>query len=143
MLIEKNVLLHNNLTELDTLASVIETFSEQADIDLKTQFQLNLALDELFTNIVKYGYNDNDVHQIEITLKYTKPIVSIKLVDDGKAFDPTQKNKPELTSEIEERNIGGLGIHFVATVMDKMEYCRLDNYNQLLLEKTLSGVIKD
>jgi len=135
MLIEKNVLLQNNLVELETLASLIEAFAEQAAIDLKTQFQLNLALDELFTNIVKYGYNDNDLHQIEITLKYAKPILSIKLVDDGKAFDPTQRNKPELTATIEERNIGGLGIHFVATVMDTMEYCRLDNYNHLLLEK--------
>lgn len=138
MSIEKNVLLQNNLTELETLASIIEAFAEQANIELKTQFQINLAVDELFTNIVKYGYNDNDLHQIEITLKYTKPIVSIKLVDDGKAFDPTQINKPDLSVTIEERNIGGLGIHFVSTVMDKIEYCRLGNYNQLLLEKTIT-----
>ncbi len=140
MPIEKRFFLQNNITELNTLAAAIETFAEQADIGMKAQFNLNLALDELLTNIVSYAYDDNGLHQIEITLNYEEPMLSATLVDDGKAFDPTQVDKPELDADVEKRKIGGLGIHFVHAFMDKVEYCRIDSYNQLLLEKDLSSL---
>lgn len=131
--------MQNNLSELDTLAIAVEVFTEQAALDMKIQFNLNLALDELVTNIINYAYDDEDLHQIEITLSYDDSLLSIKLTDDGKPFDPTSIDSPELTTDIEQREVGGLGIHFVRKLMDKMEYRRTNEQNQLRLEKDLSG----
>ena len=138
MLLEKHIVLQNDIRGLSTLATAVEAFAEQADIGMKAQFSLNLSLDELFTNIVNYAYDDNDLHQIEIVLSYAESVLNAKLIDDGKAFDPTHIDNAELDATIDERKIGGLGIHFVRNFMDTMEYHRIDGQNQLLLKKDLS-----
>lgn len=139
MSVEKHIVLQNNISELNTLAAAIEEFAEQTNIGMQVQFNLNLALDELITNIINYAYIDNAVHQIELTLKFSDNQLSAKIIDDGKAFNPTHMPSPDLASEIEERQIGGLGIHFVKTLMDKMEYQRTSEQNHLLLEKKLAN----
>ena len=137
MPIKKHLTLQNNLSELNTLATAVESFAEQAEFDMKTQFNLNLTLDELVTNIITYAYTDEDLHQIEIRLSYDNNLLSIQLTDDGQAFDPTTVQAPEMNNDLEQREIGGLGIHFVKKLMDKMEYQRADNKNHLTLEKSL------
>lgn len=137
MSIEKHIALQNNIAELNTLATAIEEFAEQAKIGMKLQFNLNLALDELVTNIVNYAYDDNKIHDINIILSCDDQHLSASLTDDGKAFNPTEMPPPNLDSDIDERKIGGLGVHFVKTLMDKMEYHRSNGFNHLLLEKKL------
>ncbi len=137
MPINKHITLENQLSELNTLAAAVESFAEQAELDMKTQFNLNLALDELVTNIINYAYDDESVHQIEITLSHDDAIIVIQLTDDGRPFDLTKQPNPELDKELEQREIGGLGIHFIRKLMDKITYQRIDNKNQLTLEKQL------
>jgi anti-sigma regulatory factor (Ser/Thr protein kinase) len=136
-LLEKHLTLANKLSELNNLASAVESFAEQAGLGMKTQFNLNLVLDELVTNIISYAYTDEHLHQIEITLSYDTNLLSIKLSDDGELFDPTLIKTQALTEDLEQRELGGLGIHFVKKLMDKMEYHRVDKRNHLLLEKEL------
>lgn len=135
---QTHLTLNNHLSELTTLATALETFAEQTELNMKTQFNLNLALDELVTNIITHAYNDTNLHQIEITLSYDASLLSITISDDGKPFDPTKQEAPDVTSELEQREIGGLGIHFVRKLMDKMTYQRINRKNQLKLEKNLS-----
>lgn len=141
MLIEKHITLNNQLSELDTLAASVENFAEQAGLDMKTQFNLNLALDELFTNIVSYAYEDESLHQIEIALSCADSSLHIRITDDGKPFDPSRAEEPELTKSLAEREIGGLGIHFAHKLMDKMTYQRVGQQNQLTLEKNLISAV--
>ena len=79
MPIKNHLTLKNQLSELDTLTATVESFAEQAELDIKTQFSLNLALDELVTNIITYAYIDEHLHQIEITLSYDNNLLSIQL----------------------------------------------------------------
>lgn len=139
MLIEKHLTLNNQLSELNTLAATVEAFAEQAELDMKTQFNLNLALDELVTNIINYAYDDESLHQIAITLSYASSLLNVIITDDGKPFDPTQQENPALNNDLEQREIGGLGIHFVRNMMDKLTYQRINEHNQLTLEKDVSG----
>ena len=139
MSIKKHITLQNKLSELEVLAAAVEVFAEQAALDMKTQFNLNLALDELVTNIIHYAYDDEGLHQIEITLSYGDYLLNVQMQDDGKPFDPTGIEGPEFGKDLEQREIGGLGIHFVRQLMDKMSYCRVGEQNHLILEKEVSG----
>ena len=138
MTTQTHITLKNQLSELNTLAAAVESFAEQAELDIKTQFNLNLALDELVTNIINYAYDDENLHQIEIELSYADSLLNINITDDGKPFDPTQTDAPELTQSLEQREVGGLGIHFVSKLMDSMIYQRINEQNQLTLKKDLS-----
>ena len=138
MTTQTHITLKNQLSELNTLAAAVESFAEQTELDMKTQFNLNLALDELVTNIINYAYDDENLHQIEIELSYADSLLNINITDDGKPFDPTQTDAPELTQSLEQREVGGLGIHFVSKLMDSMIYQRTNEQNQLTLKKDLS-----
>ncbi|MGV6809616.1 MAG: ATP-binding protein [bacterium] len=160
MLIEKELVLQNKISELATLADELEQFAAQADISMSAQLQLNLALDELFTNIVNYAYDDTVDERtaqplshepstpqtassstvpptIEVRLQYDAPTFVAWLIDWGRAFDPTAIAQADTESDIETRQIGGLGIHFVRRLMDDMTYQRINGQNQLRLEKKL------
>lgn len=137
MPITQHIVLPNNLAALATLAEAVNEFAYHAKLEERIHFNLNLVLDELITNIIQYAYDDQQVHEIHVHLHYAAPYLQVQLIDDGKAFDPTQQAVPSLDSALEERHIGGLGLHFVSTLMDTVAYQRHDNHNHLHLEKTL------
>lgn len=131
-------ILNNDLNEIQLLAEAIELFGEENRLPPKDIFQINLALDELLTNTISYGYNDAKEHQILI--KYNMEdakVLVIEIRDDALPFDPLQKEDPDITQNIEERSIGGLGIFLVRQMMDEIEYRREDGYNILLLRKAI------
>lgn len=101
-------------------------------------FDIRVVLDELISNIIKYGYSDNLVHDIHVTLSADEAAVRISIKDDGGAFDPFAVPDPDLTLPLEQRPVGGLGLHFVRKLMDTVEYKRDKNYNYLFLKKNFS-----
>jgi anti-sigma regulatory factor (Ser/Thr protein kinase) len=127
----------NDLAELNRLAADIELFASENSIDHAIAQNFNLCLDELFTNIVSYGFTDGRHHAVKLELRATpKEIVAI-LRDDGNAFDPlTQAPQPDLHSPIEERKIGGLGVYFVKQLMTRVHYRRDHNWNILEMAVT-------
>jgi len=99
----------------------------------------NLAIEELITNCVKYGYDDANEHIIEIVLKLSPGELTLTVTDDGHAFNPLDLPEPDTNLLIEERVIGGLGIHLLKKMSDRMEYARNDGQNRLTLHKTLGS----
>lgn len=130
--------LHNQLSELDRLAQAVEAFGETHDLPPKLVYQIGLVLDELFTNIVSYGYADEREHAI--TLHMTREAGQLRFVlsDDAAPFDPLLAKAPDLVSPVDVRRIGGLGIHFVRSIMDRVAYERVGNRNTLVLEKDIA-----
>lgn len=98
-------------------------------------FDIRVVLDELISNIVKYGYSDSSVHDIHVTLSADETAVRINIEDDGKAFDPFTLPGPDLSLPLEQRPVGGLGLHFVRKLMDTVEYKRDKNHNYMFLKK--------
>jgi anti-sigma regulatory factor (Ser/Thr protein kinase) len=122
----------NDLSELTKLAADIENFGEQNDLDLAVAHAFNLCLDEVFTNIVSYAYEDDKVHEIILELNAVDQEISAVIRDDGRAYDPlTEAPPPDLDSPIEDRRIGGLGVHFVKTLMTRVSYRRENGWNIL------------
>ena len=134
----KEISVSNNILELGKINHELEELAESWSLSTKDVFEFNLVIEELITNIIFYAYNDDLEHKIVINLiKYSNKII-ITLTDDGKAFDPIQAEVPvDIEKPLEERKIGGLGIHIVKKLMDDVSYCRKDNKNILTLEKKL------
>ncbi len=133
----KKLTIENNSENLSKIAEFIEGFCKEYGLENKTVFELNLVLDELFTNIVNYAYLDSDVHTIEIFTEAINDEIIIKIIDDGKEFNPLHMEDVNINASIDDRNIGGLGIHLVKRLTDKLSYERLDNKNILTIIKKI------
>ncbi|HEY1736548.1 MAG TPA: ATP-binding protein [Methylovirgula sp.] len=125
----------NDIAAIAGLTARIEEFGEEHKLPSEAIFQLTLAFDELLTNIISYGFSDGKRHTITARIELHGDTIAAEIIDDGTAFDPLARATPDTTKSIEEREIGGLGIHFIRTVMDKIEYCRIDGHNHLKMLK--------
>ena len=132
------ITLRNDLAEIPNLAARIESFGAANGLTDAVVFNLNLALDELITNTVSYGYDDDEAHVIKVALALDGDVVTAEIKDDSRPFDPfTDAPAPDLEANIEDRHIGGLGTHFVKTFMDSVAYDRDGRYNRIVLTKAL------
>ena len=126
--------LKNDLSELIRCAEAIEAHGESQGWSMKWIMNVNLSLDELITNIISYGYRDDGEHEIHATLTEREGSLVVVLEDDGHEFDPfSEAPEPDLEAGVEERRIGGLGVHFVKSLMDEVAYERRDGCNRITL----------
>lgn len=128
-------LIENRVEVLPVLASKMEELAETWGLSMPLTMNLNLVLEEAVSNIIFYAYNDNEKHEIQISLSLDPKGITIQITDDGKPFDPTSIPKPDITLPAEERPIGGLGIFLISKLMDSVHYLRQDNLNILTLIK--------
>lgn len=133
----------NELPELRRLAETVDAFCDEQHIPEMVAFQINLALDEILTNVISYGYSDNNRHHIGVDFLCQDGDLTIEIVDDGRPFDPFSAPAPDLDAPLEERRPGGLGIHLVKTVMDGVEYQRKSGRNHLTLRKRIRASTPD
>jgi anti-sigma regulatory factor (Ser/Thr protein kinase) len=134
-----DIRLHNDLAELEQLATFIASAGEKYALPPKALFQLNLALEELVTNIISYGYDDKDSHEIKVSIEREGDELTARVVDDARPFDPATAPEPDLDLPMEARPIGGLGIHLVRKMFDAMTYTRNGKYNTLVINKNLAA----
>lgn len=129
--------LANQLAGLSKLQEKLDQLAGQWDLPPAMVMQLNLALEEAFTNVVNYAYADDEPHTIEIIFTKEGRDLLITIIDDGQPYDPTAKEDPDIRLPAEERKIGGLGIFLIKKVMDNIAYRRENNKNKLVLTKTI------
>jgi len=130
--------LKSSLDELDNLCLNLETLGEKIGLSKKLIFEINLALDELFTNIISYGFSDEDEHTIKVTITPQKGKICLSIEDDGIPFNPIEFDTPDVACSVENCKIGGLGIHIMRKLMDDICYQRCGDKNVLTLKKNLS-----
>jgi anti-sigma regulatory factor (Ser/Thr protein kinase) len=130
-------ILKNNLSELDALCDNLRRFCRDAGVSKRQTFEINLALDELFTNIINHGFRDEEEHHVHVTCAMVNGAVKITIEDDGIPFNPAAAPHPNLKCAFRDREIGGLGIHLIRSYMDHIEYTRKNDRNVLVLTKTL------
>lgn len=129
--------LTSSITELDRLNEKMTWVGEQWDLSGKTVLQINLALDELFTNVVSYGLEEASGQQITFTLINHGNEIKIVVTDSGKAFDPTQAPNPDLGTPLEDQQVGGLGIFLIRQYTDHIDYERTGGKNITTLTKKI------
>lgn len=128
-----------DLTEIGRLAEAVEAFGERLELPMKTLFSLNLAFDELITNTISYGAVADSGEPIRVGMYLDGSDLVSEIVDAGIAFDPfADASPPDLTSDVADRPIGGLGVHFVKTLIDRYEYRRQDGRNVITLRQKIA-----
>ncbi|MDD4032441.1 MAG: ATP-binding protein [Bacteroidales bacterium] len=133
----KQLTLRNRVEELTRVEAFLEELATEWDLPVKLILNLNLALEEAVTNIMFYGYDDEEVHTILIDFTRQDDLLTISIMDDGHAYDPTARPDPDITLAAEDRPIGGLGIFLIKKIMDQVEYERKENKNYLTLNKRI------
>ncbi|MDJ0985357.1 MAG: ATP-binding protein [Desulfobacterales bacterium] len=127
--------LKNDLSELETLCQHLNKFGQDTGLSEACLTDINICLDELFTNIVCYGFKDKLEHLTLFLLQLSKDVLTVVIEDEGVAFNPLEKKDPEIPDDLKDVRIGGLGIHIVRKLMDELHYERKDSRNKLTLKK--------
>lgn len=134
----KTVLLKYRLTgSLEQIAALADAVGHALREYPDLIFPVNLCLDELITNTITHGLQDGQRGEIIVILRAVEGYLEILIDDDAPEFDPFSAIHPDLDLPIEKRPIGGLGVHFVKTMMDDCQYMRRDRQNRILLKKKL------
>jgi serine/threonine-protein kinase RsbW len=119
--------IRNQIAELKDLSAAVREFLEGHRVPYRPAYAVNLSIDELVTNVIRYAYVDDDPHQIDLELVIADGQVVLRIVDDGRPFDP--RTGPELDQHAEQRELGGLGIVLVLDMVDRLNYRRADEKN--------------
>lgn len=133
-----SVTLSNRLSELERLGEIVTGFIEEHQLSPDLVYPINLALDEILTNIISYAYSDQGEHEITLRLSLDGTVLTAELEDDGNPFNPLDVPEPATDGSLEDRPIGGLGVHLVRTMMDELEYHRREDRNLLVMRKNVS-----
>ncbi len=133
----KHFVIENQIGELSSLAGKIDELAEEWEISPALVMNINLVIEEAFSNIIFYGFADNRKHEIEILIALDNNLLTISITDDGIPFNPLEQQPPDITLPAEERPVGGLGIFLISQIMDEMHYNRKGNLNILTLNKKL------
>ena len=124
----------NTLTSLPPLMTTVNRFLGQHTIPSEAIFRVNLAIEEIVTNIIKYGYDDTAPHTISVNLTLFPDTIRLQLKDDGHPFDPLQTPEPEIHVPLNQRKLGGLGLHLVRETVSRIAYRRKNGANLLEMD---------
>ena len=134
-----SIVLINERREIERLSEAVERFGEAHHLLADDVAAVNLVLDEIVINIIAHGYDDEQEHQIRVSLTLEGDLLTIQVEDDSKPFNPLDAALPNLDLPIDERPIGGLGIHIVRSTVDAVQYRREGGRNILRMRKTMTG----
>ncbi len=121
---------------IEQLAKICREWSISKDV----AFSMNLALEEIVTNIIQHGYNGKEEYDISIRFSLEPHKLRIQIKDTAPEFNPLNAPEPDdLTKPLEERNVGGLGIHLVKKFTDNVAYRRMNSKNVTTLLKSIDN----
>ena len=127
----------NELGQLARLYAFLDRQADAYELEDLLLMQIKLALEEAVTNVILYAYPEKVDQDIRIDMNYENKRLTIIITDTGIAFNPLERQEPDLTLSLEERPIGGLGIYLVKQLMTEVTYNRSDGKNILTMTKDI------
>ncbi len=131
--------IENDLSEIAKVDEKLDDFAEQFGVPPAVTAAFHIIFDDLLNNVISYGFNDEQRHFIDISLELTVDSLTVSIADDGVPFNPLAETAPDTTLSIEDRQIGGLGIHIVVNMVDDISYQRTAGKNVLTLTKSFQS----
>ena len=121
--------------QLPVLTKFLQEFWSAASLPPEQAMNFELALEEVFMNVVSHGSSPGTVPRVELSLVLADGGVVMSIEDDGAAFDPLTLPQPNIEATIGDRRVGGLGVYLVRKLMDAVSYQRNGSRNQLRMSK--------
>ena len=134
---ECNIVLSNNIEEVSRLNALVDEACEAVGFDMATMMSVKLAVEEAVVNVINYAYPKGTKGEVSIKAESNDVRLKFTIIDSGKPFDPTAQKEVDTSLSVEERGIGGLGIHLFRQIMDSINYERIDGQNILTLRKKI------
>ena len=129
----------NRIEELRLVSEAVETLGNEEGWGPEVSYAVLLALEEVATNVVRHGGREEGSGEIEIEVVSTDAEARVEVRDRGRPFDPFRgAPEPDTEAALEDRQIGGLGVHFVRVLMDEASYRREDDRNHVTMVKRRS-----
>ena len=133
----KTVQITNQRDQVDTVRKFFDDYSKENKLTEKTVHDIQMALDELLTNIVNYGYEDSDEHKIDVRFGINDDAVRVEIIDDSKPYNILEQDNPDISLSVEDKPIGGLGIFLIKKLMSNVDYYTKEGKNHLVMTKEL------
>lgn len=127
----------NEEQELSRVAEFMENVCDELQLDMHVAMKLQVAIEEMVTNVIFYAYPEGTSANITLTVESDEKELTFVLSDTGKPFDPTAKVDADIDVNPMDRDQGGMGILIVKNIMNDVSYQRLGNTNQLTMKKKL------
>lgn len=128
---EIRFVLRNDLGELARAGELAGSLLERAGIAESEAYATQLALEEILSNVIRHGYEVAGLHEISVCLRAGSGQVELEVEDDGRPFDPLSAPEVDLGVPLEERRVGGLGIHLVRRMAKEIRYRRSGDKNRI------------
>ena len=129
----------NELEAIVAAEEKIDAFCEEREISPEIAYAVNLSIDEILTNTISYGYDEDEPDRIEIIVRLESDSLVVEIMDDSAPFDLSATPEANVEASLEERDVGGLGLFLVHQMMDRVEYERIEGRNIVTLTKSTSG----
>jgi anti-sigma regulatory factor (Ser/Thr protein kinase) len=129
----------SDLAALAVASETLKRFGADNGVPDKALVQLQVALDEIVSNVIKYAWPEGGSHELTISLTAQSGIVEIEIVDDGREFDPLSVPSPARPPKGRRPRPGGVGIHMTRKLIDGIEYVRTNGQNHIILTKRYAG----
>lgn len=134
----KELTINATVENIPEVTAFVDEQLEAFDCPMKAQMQIDIAIDELFSNIAYYAYNpDVGPATVRVEVVEDPMAVVITFIDNGVPYDPLAREDPDTTLSAEERDLGGLGIYMVKKSMDEVTYEYKDGQNILKIKKNI------
>ena len=135
---QKELTISTRMEDLHQVEKAVDALAEELGWSLKLTNQVQLVLEELVVNVIHYGHEvpDDLAHKIFISMIASDEKLVLEIKDDGVAFDPLREGPTvNMESNIDDRKIGGLGIHLVRKLSNEIVYQREGEMNKLTIVK--------
>lgn len=129
------IILQNDVQEVPQLTAFVEEMCQAMNFDMSTTMKVTLAIEEAVVNVMAYAYPEGTKGDVSVNAVTDDEWLTFVIIDKGKPFNPTLSKEVDITLPVEERRVGGLGIHLVRQIMDSVSYERTDGTNVLILKK--------
>jgi len=131
------LVLDNKIAQVDKVHDLLNHHADGWKLTPAHVYEINLVIEEILSNIIKYAYKDDKVHQIRLIFTLDENTLSVLIVDDGIPFNLLEVPEVDTDKSVEDRDVGGLGIHFIRNLTDDIKYEREDDKNKLLIIKNI------
>src|SRR5262245_7430923 len=123
----------NALSAVGEANRSFEGFLQERGVNPELWFQATLVFEEALTNVIKYAYEDDREHEIRLEARITGSSFCLQVTDDGRSFNPLSLPPPDLDLPLEERPVGGLGVHLMRKFTESIQYERKKGHNIVTL----------